>query len=319
MIRKIKKGYKVFSQNDKSKEMYYIQSGSIKITHFKDGETIDLAHLQAGAVFGEMALIDGKHRSATAVAEEDSELFVVTEEEFNNRVSLVPAWYLALLRVTSERLRQVNEMMRKGHRLQIISNIAQLLVMIIKKAQWDSGEKRSTKAAKVDMKHVKQEILDIMGINRAALSDAMKFLEQKKMILQHANQITVKDTDDLLTFSRYLKLLRMEQDIVLMDPDLYFFSTRLLDLLEKNHPQEESVEIGYAYFQSQIAIDLDLQEGKIEWFLLSLKKMTVLKMILSDGRETASLKRMGSNDQLRLDFRRLASVLKEEDYKRMGI
>ena len=109
MTRHIKKGNKVFSEKDKSKDFYFIENGSIKIQKLKQGKQLELAVLEKGAIFGEMAMLDGKPRSATALATEDSNLVMVTEEEFKKKIINVPKWYLALIRVTSERLRLLNE------------------------------------------------------------------------------------------------------------------------------------------------------------------------------------------------------------------
>ena len=66
-----------------------------------------LCTLEAGEIFGEMALINGNTRCATAVASTDCELIAVTPQEFNYLIDNNRRFTLTLMRVLSDRI-QVN-------------------------------------------------------------------------------------------------------------------------------------------------------------------------------------------------------------------
>jgi CRP-like cAMP-binding protein len=66
-IRSFKQGDTIFKEGDPASELYVIAGGNVEIRH---GNRL-LATLDSHSIFGEMALIDGTPRSATAVAASD--------------------------------------------------------------------------------------------------------------------------------------------------------------------------------------------------------------------------------------------------------
>lgn len=81
-LRKLPAGTKVFRQGDPGHEFHVVWKGRVAIVDEAAGKT--LAVLGPGQFFGEMALVSGKPRNATAVVEEDAELLSLSKEEFQN-------------------------------------------------------------------------------------------------------------------------------------------------------------------------------------------------------------------------------------------
>jgi CRP-like cAMP-binding protein len=80
--RVVDKGQMVFWQDDPGEAMFVLLEGSVKlVTVSRDGELIELHRHSAPAIFGELALLDGGPRSASAEAVERSTLLVVTRPE----------------------------------------------------------------------------------------------------------------------------------------------------------------------------------------------------------------------------------------------
>lgn len=94
----------IFSENEPGKELYIIQSGRIKIQKMVNGQEVMLAVLQAGDIFGEMALLDNKPRSATAVAAEESVMLAINKANFETMVKQKPQLATKLITLLSERL-----------------------------------------------------------------------------------------------------------------------------------------------------------------------------------------------------------------------
>ncbi len=320
MIRKVKKGQKVFSQNDKSREMYYIESGEIRIQQHKSGENLDLATLSKGSLFGEMALIDGKPRSASAIALSDSELVVVTEEDFKARVQNVPGWYLALIRVTSERLRRANQRVQTSHQLKMISNVADLLVILLKTAQIkEQDEEAENSEPSADIKYVKRELLNILGIGRHQMTEALSFLEQKNMILMFSNRLSVADLDELRQYAVYLKTYDPEEEIELMDENFMQYCKNLKKILDTAFKKMDIVTFSLANFKTELKENMELPENMIEWFLAEIKKIKVVTFMGPDGKKLKNIKNLEANGQLRFDSKYLGEVLQMENFKRMGV
>ncbi len=321
LIRKVKKNQKVFSQNDKSRDMYYIQSGSVIIQRHKEGEVLTLATLNKGSIFGEMALIDDKARSATAVACEDTELAVITEDEYASRISKVPPWYLSILRVASERLRAANEKLNMGHRLQTISNAAQLIVLILKKFERDKAKSQESdgEPVHVDMKYVKNELVEVLGVTRNVMQDSLDFLEKKNMVLLYSNNIFVEDPDELLNYSRFLKEQTHSAKIELMNEEVFNYLCNLKNLLDKAFAKSDIATFSYVNFETELQKNMSMPKEKIQWFLITIEKMNIVKFVLSDGKSTSRFQQLANNGQLRFDSKFLAEMLQTENFKRMGL
>ncbi|MDR1326696.1 MAG: Crp/Fnr family transcriptional regulator [Treponema sp.] len=71
-----------FSEAEPGDELFIIRKGSVKITKIIEQNEVLLAVLKEGDIFGEMALLESKPRTASAVAYEDCEVTVVSLENF---------------------------------------------------------------------------------------------------------------------------------------------------------------------------------------------------------------------------------------------
>lgn len=94
----------IFSEHQKGGDMFIIQEGSVKISKVVDKEEVTLALLKKGDMFGEMALLEDKPRSACAIAHSDCKLMVVNKENFDQMVSSQPQMIARLTTMLAERL-----------------------------------------------------------------------------------------------------------------------------------------------------------------------------------------------------------------------
>ena len=79
-LRHLPKGTTVFRQGDPGNEFHVVWKGRVSIVDDAENET--LAILGPGQFFGEMALVSGKPRNASAVVQEDAEILSLSKEEF---------------------------------------------------------------------------------------------------------------------------------------------------------------------------------------------------------------------------------------------
>ena len=104
----------LFRAGDKGDAMYLIQSGRVRIAvHDADGREIVLAELAQGDFFGEMAIIDGKQRSADALVIEDARLSVLSRENFLRFINTNPGVALEMLSAVFQRLRHTDRMLQQ--------------------------------------------------------------------------------------------------------------------------------------------------------------------------------------------------------------
>src|SRR5919112_5475580 len=107
-------GSVLFRKGEPGGAMYLIEGGRVRI-HIRDddGDEVTLAELAAGDFFGEMAILDGKPRSATATVAEDARLAVLSREHFHAFLRQSPEVALSMLAALSDRLRRTDEMLRQ--------------------------------------------------------------------------------------------------------------------------------------------------------------------------------------------------------------
>src|SRR5215210_5744335 len=99
-------GEVIFGEGDKGHNMYVIRSGEVVIER---GEGRPMETLGTGGIFGEMALIDGSPRSATARAKSDCVVAPINEKSFLFLVHETPFFAIAVMRTLADRLRRMNE------------------------------------------------------------------------------------------------------------------------------------------------------------------------------------------------------------------
>jgi CRP/FNR family transcriptional regulator, cyclic AMP receptor protein len=95
-------GETIFAEGDKGDKMYVVRSGEVEIE--RDGRVVE--HLSSGGIFGEMALIDGSPRAATARAKTACEVAPITEKTFLFLVHETPFFAIAVMRALANRLRR---------------------------------------------------------------------------------------------------------------------------------------------------------------------------------------------------------------------
>ena len=94
----------IFCENEPGYELYIIQTGRVKITKMVEGQEVMLAVLQPGDIFGEMAILDNKPRTATAICAEDSSMLAINKANFENMVKAQPQLATKLITLLSERI-----------------------------------------------------------------------------------------------------------------------------------------------------------------------------------------------------------------------
>jgi CRP-like cAMP-binding protein len=110
-------GQMMFREGDTTQEAYRILKGRVEISIAGEGKAVILAQLGEGDIFGEMAMVDERPRSASAQALEVTECEVLTAENFNEAVLQRPEILIPYLASFFERLRTANDRLRMEMRL----------------------------------------------------------------------------------------------------------------------------------------------------------------------------------------------------------
>ena len=100
-----KAGTPIIKQGDAAGAAYVVDAGKVEIWIERRGAKQVLAEVTTGGIFGEMALIDAKPRSANATALVDTTLIIVPEKLFKQKIDNIDPLIKALLRVLVRNVR----------------------------------------------------------------------------------------------------------------------------------------------------------------------------------------------------------------------
>lgn len=125
-ITRYEPGDVIFHEGEKSQEAFRILSGRVEITIQGRSKPIILAQLSEGDIFGEMAMVDERPRSATARCVETAECEVMGPADFQRAILQDPHRLLPYLSAFFERLRTVNDRLHLELRLRAESRAASL-------------------------------------------------------------------------------------------------------------------------------------------------------------------------------------------------
>jgi CRP/FNR family cyclic AMP-dependent transcriptional regulator len=121
----------VFSQAEPGDALYGVVTGKIRISASSpDGREMFLNIMEPGDTFGEIALLDGRHRTATATATAPSELIVITREHFLTLLEREPKLVRHVVQLLCERIRWTSGLAEDSALLGVPARLARRLLSL---------------------------------------------------------------------------------------------------------------------------------------------------------------------------------------------
>ena len=125
MERTFTAGHEIFHQGDDGDGVYVVKAGRVEISGFINQDTRRVfSEIGPGDLFGEMAVIEHRPRSATATAAQPTTVYFLPRGELLHLIERSPGLALSLLQVISQRLRDFNQ-----HYLREVVQAEQLAVI----------------------------------------------------------------------------------------------------------------------------------------------------------------------------------------------
>ena len=133
--RQFAAGQEIFQEGAPGDGVYFVKSGLVEISAGQGGRRV-FSRLGPGEIFGEMAVIEHRPRSATAAAVEATEVFFLPRGEMLTFIERSPGLAFALLQQISHRLREFNQLhvqeLVQAESLAVIGRFAQAIVHDLK-------------------------------------------------------------------------------------------------------------------------------------------------------------------------------------------
>jgi CRP-like cAMP-binding protein len=179
VTRRLERGESLFHKGDAGDALYAVRRGQIRIaTGSTSGRRLTLNLLGSGDVFGEVALLDGRPRTADAVAVEPTELYMVYRRDFLDLLVKRPTVAIRIIELLCERIRWMSAQMEERALLPLETRLAHRLVALSE----DFGS---------DL-HVSQEELAIfVGATRESVNRQLQTWRREGWIELSRNRVRV--------------------------------------------------------------------------------------------------------------------------------
>ncbi|MFN4070532.1 MAG: Crp/Fnr family transcriptional regulator [Thermus caldifontis] len=176
------KGKPIFHQGDLGQALYLVEEGWVRLfrTHLGGQEKI-LGFLGPGEVFGEMSLLDGGERSASAVAEEDTLLLALYREAYFGLIRRLPLFAHNLAKILARRLRELNLELDLLAFEEARSRVAYALLKLLRQGQGPHFQLRH------------QDLAALAGVSRETTTRVLHQLKDQGILRLSSGIVEVAD------------------------------------------------------------------------------------------------------------------------------
>lgn len=187
-------GTRVFHEGDSSDACYIVKEGSFRVTReHSDGRAITLATLGPGEIFGELAMLDGDSRSASAEALTDGELLALPANDVRSLLARHPDIALKLVAGLVRRLRAANVRLTKQSFQTVPSRVAGILAQL-------SREQGNGSGGEVTIRMNQTDLAQLAGTSRESVSRFLAELERAGVVRSGRGRVTVLDPPKLRNY-----------------------------------------------------------------------------------------------------------------------
>jgi len=179
----------IFAKGDPGSSLFAICQGVVRIAAPSvDGRDAVFNLIGKGDIFGEIALLDGRPRTADAVTITDCELFVIERRDFLPLVREEPEIALKLIEILCARLRQTTEQAENLMFLHLPGRLAKALLRL------SDGDGR-TRERKVVV--TQKDLGNIIGMSRESTNRQLRIWEEHKWVRLERGGIVILSTNAL--------------------------------------------------------------------------------------------------------------------------
>jgi CRP/FNR family cyclic AMP-dependent transcriptional regulator len=190
----------IFNKAEPGNQMAVIVKGRVKMsTLSEEGREMTFGVLEAGEIFGEISLLDGKQRSATITTLEPTELLVIDRRDFIPFLEQYPKVAIKLLSTLAQRLRLTNENFEDVLFRNLPARLAKRFLTLAE----NYGEQAET-GTKITLKLSQQEIGNLVGTSRESVNKQMRAWEDEGILKFEKGYLTLLHSGKLEEFTENL-------------------------------------------------------------------------------------------------------------------
>jgi len=188
-LQSLKKGQTLFRKGDEGSSLYIIKQGTIKIVlPSRLGDEVIVTIFSEGDFFGEMALFDGKPRSADALAMELTKIYMLSRNDFLLFLQSNINAMKSILSQLTTRLRDTDDFLEGACFLSVSARLAKKLLDLAESYGQKDGD-----SIYIDLNLTQKELGDMIGSTRESINKELKILRDKSLITMQENKIQIID------------------------------------------------------------------------------------------------------------------------------
>jgi CRP-like cAMP-binding protein len=189
-------GTRVFHEGDSSDACYIVSAGSFRVTReHSDGRAITLATLGPGEIFGELAMLDGDKRSASAESITDGTLLALPASDVRGLLGRNPEIALKLVAGLVRRLRAANMRLSRQSFQTVPSRVAGILLQLSR-----DGQDGDDDEAEVTIRMNQTDLAQLAGTSRESVSRFLAELERAGVVRSGRGRVTVLEPQKLRNY-----------------------------------------------------------------------------------------------------------------------
>lgn len=204
LTKRVAAGEVVFRKDAPGDGLYGVLTGSILIVaESPEGKDLILNMHGPGEFFGEVALLDGEGRSASAVAREASHLFFLGRREFLAFLGQRPEAMIRIIAFLCARLRRATNLVEDSTFLNVSSRLAKQLIALI-----DGNRPRDATGSAATLSISQSELARMLGVSREFVSKQLAIWREAGIIELGRRRLTVRDEralEQLITSGQRLR------------------------------------------------------------------------------------------------------------------
>src|SRR5712671_4987632 len=186
----LKRGATIVSKGDPGNSLIAVISGTVKISVTSpDGRSAILNLIGPGEIFGEVALLDGRARTADATANTNCEIYVIDRRDFIPFVRSQPALAMKLIELLCERLRWTSDQVEEVILQNLPGRLASALLRLT--------EKHKLAPAGRSIAITQQEISEMVGMTRESINKQLRAWAARNWVRLEHGAIVVLDARSL--------------------------------------------------------------------------------------------------------------------------
>lgn len=187
-VRDVARGTTVFAKGDLGSSLFAILEGQVKvISHSAEGKYAVFNLLNAGDIFGEIALLDGGERTADVVAITECKLLVIERRDFLPLAHSRPDISQKLIEVLCQRLRNTSRQVEEVMFLDLSTKLARTLLRL------------ADNTGSMKLALTQSEIAQLIGASRESTNKQLRDWENQNWVHMGRGEILLVDKKSLET------------------------------------------------------------------------------------------------------------------------